>query len=1033
MNKSGCYVVKCASWNIAGKFGLFKLPEIQEFIERYDILCLTETHSIETGTVQFSNFKCYEYPDTSCNYQYPRGGTCILIKKENRKIIKNVNYVMTDVIEIVLANNTRLINLYIPPLDSPYYNEQYVEILCSWFHEAEQNNTAIIAMGDLNARFGELNMSNRNYEYNRNEDNTMNQNGKHIKELLFNTSSALPLNHLKVDGRIFDGGYTFNRNGKMSQIDWCMVNKHSLPMIENFNIVRNCPDISDHKLIQTTVQVKGENSLDSLVRGAIDMNILVMNQSKIPLINKNNTNLQILDNLLKVDIQTTDFTTMSSHDIANFLTTKIRKVGKMARIPINNRYNAEVSSSRAQNLDMVMEQKELSKWKFVKETNDMKGLWDAINMKGELNQPTDRHLDVDDLADMCNKKFKIDSSQVYYKDLKTNITNEELDKEIDEEEVKKAAEKLHESKTSDGIASSTVRHLLSTLMPVLLLLYNIVFIGGAEAYPSNWINFINGIAKKGRLDPPRFVRFISIMGIFEKIYQNVITERLCSFFKIPFLQTAYQKGKSCCLHVMTIRLMKLLAKKTKQKLYIVFTDFEAAFDLVSRRLLFKKLIKLGVSSIMLGALISIYAASKSVVEDSGQYSDYLLLLSGVKQGAPPSGLLYIAYTVGLIDVFNITFHPEPLIYIFHFLMHADDILMLSTSRNIAISKVKCLIQYCKENFIRLQLKKCAGMCVNGDSEEDMEPMSIEDLVLNLTTCEVYLGSAITNSVKLIDDVNADIKMRQVNVIKFFAFLRNNRNAPVSVKGKVLDACILSSLLYNSETWSNVCINKLEVMHRRMLRSILGVSTKTCNEILYIELGVVSMRTRVTIKQFEFWKKVLEMTDDNPLKYIIKKAKEAKLKEILYYEKIFSKYNSKDDILSEFYQRIRDTIHKKASRGSSKYITYLSINPELSVPSCYDNAKYTDVNMLAKLRTSSHNLHVETGRRNGVPREQRLCHCETDVETECHFLSICESYSDLRMKHGVNGMSMVDIMDNQRCFKYIEELMERRKYLREWVN
>ncbi len=89
-------------------------------------------------------------------------------------------------------------------------------------------------------------------------------------------------------------------------------------------------------------------------------------------------------------------------------------------------------------------------------------------------------------------------------------------------------------------------------------------------------------------------------------------------------------------------------------------------------------------------------------------------------------------------------------------------------------------------------------------------------------------------------------------------------------------------------------------------------------------------------------------------------------------------------------------------------------------------------MLAKLRMSSHNLHVETGRRNGVPREQRLCHCETDVETECHFLSICESYSDLRMKHGVNGMSMVDIMNNQRCFKYIEELMERRKYLRERV-
>ena len=125
---------------------------------------------------------------------------------------------------------------------------------------------------------------------------------------------------------------------------------------------------------------------------------------------------------------------------------------------------------------------------------------------------------------------------------------------------------------------------------------------------------------------------------------------------------------------------------------------------------------------MLSALIAMYMASKSVVESGGQYSDYLILLAGVKQGAPPSGLLYIAYTVGLIDLYNNTFQPECLIAIYHFLMHADDILMLATARNIAIEKVKCLIKYCKDNFIRLQILKCAVMCVNGDEKEDAEPI-----------------------------------------------------------------------------------------------------------------------------------------------------------------------------------------------------------------------------------------------------------------------------------------------------------------------
>ena len=167
---------------------------------------------------------------------------------------------------------------------------------------------------------------------------------------------------------------------------------------------------------------------------------------------------------------------------------------------------------------------------------------------------------------------------------------------------------------------------------MLLVMFNLIFKGGATAYPSNWLCFVNGIAKKGRPEPPKFVRFISIMGLFEKLYQMILNNRLYSFMKIPPQQSAYQKGKGCNLHVMSIRLLKLLTTKTKQKLFIVFTDFEAAFDLVSRKLLFEKLVKLGVSSVMLGALIAIYVTSESVIEHRGEFSEIMLLLAGIKQG-----------------------------------------------------------------------------------------------------------------------------------------------------------------------------------------------------------------------------------------------------------------------------------------------------------------------------------------------------------------------------------------------------------------
>ena len=243
----------------------------------------------------------------------------------------------------------------------------------------------------------------------------------------------------------------------------------------------------------------------------------------------------------------------------------------------------------------------------VMQCNDSKQLWNSINMKGEIKPDMDDDVKADELAKFCSKKSRIDVSQTKFCDIKTNVVNEELDKDIDENEITEAMDVLNEnSKTADGITPRVVKYLLPTIMNMLVIFFNLVFKGGVQAYPSNWINFINAIAKKGRLQLPKFVRFITIMGLFEKLYQTILGRRVYKFLKIPSQQTAYQKKKGCNLHVMTTRLLKALTVKIKQKLFIIFTDFEAAFDLVSRRILFMKLAGLGISAIMLNALISIY-------------------------------------------------------------------------------------------------------------------------------------------------------------------------------------------------------------------------------------------------------------------------------------------------------------------------------------------------------------------------------------------------------------------------------------------
>ena len=198
MNKTCATSLNCVSWNIAGKYELLKMKEMQIYLVKYDIICLTETHTVRSGPINFPKFKCYEFPDFSCNFEHPRGGICLLVKNEIKDFIKHVNLLMTDFIQITFTSNSKLVNLYIPPIGSAYYDEQYIELLCSILIEADRTSTPIVLMGDLNTRMGELNDINENYVYNPNPDTTINENGKHIKEILFNTTSALPLNNLNT-------------------------------------------------------------------------------------------------------------------------------------------------------------------------------------------------------------------------------------------------------------------------------------------------------------------------------------------------------------------------------------------------------------------------------------------------------------------------------------------------------------------------------------------------------------------------------------------------------------------------------------------------------------------------------------------------------------------------------------------------------------------------------------------------------------------------------------------------------------------
>ena len=54
--------------------------------------------------------------------------------------------------------------------------------------------------------------------------------------------------------------------------------------------------------------------------------------------------------------------------------------------------------------------------------------------------------------------------------------------------------------------------------------------------------------------------------------------------------------------------------------------------------------------------------------------------------------------------------------------------------------------------------------------------------------------------------------------------------------------------------------------------------------------------------------------------------------------------------------------------------------------------------ISKIRLSSHNLCIETGRHKTIPRDKKFCEtCTSTIENEYHFLLVCRVYKELRSK------------------------------------
>lgn len=129
-------------------------------------------------------------------------------------------------------------------------------------------------------------------------------------------------------------------------------------------------------------------------------------------------------------------------------------------------------------------------------------------------------------------------------------------------------------------------------------------------------------------------------------------------------------------------------------------------------------------------------------------------------------------------------------------------------------------------------------------------------------------------------------------------------------------------------------------------------------------------------------------------------------------------------IREFKTRVQDCFIQEWSleiNSSSKLKTYCTFKSML------EPEKYLDIIKIRKYRTalvrfrcSCHNLCIESGRRDNIDLENRVCNfCKKYgkqvIEDEYHFIVVCDVYNDLRNKY-IPHLNKSNLYEFRKLFK-----------------
>lgn len=156
------------------------------------------------------------------------------------------------------------------------------------------------------------------------------------------------------------------------------------------------------------------------------------------------------------------------------------------------------------------------------------------------------------------------------------------------------------------------------------------------------------------------------------------------------------------------------------------------------------------------------------------------------------------------------------------MLFADDAAVVTHTQEELQTLMNRFSMACEDFGLTIGLKKTN---VLSQDTSTAPAIAIDDYQLDVVHQFTYLGSTITDNLSLDVELDKRIGKATSTLARISKRVCTNPTLTTSTKMAVYNACIISTLLYGSESWTTYSRQerRLNTFHLRCLRRILGIS------------------------------------------------------------------------------------------------------------------------------------------------------------------------------------------------------------------